>query len=158
MKKSILVAIIVALIVTAAVVGYALGNTYIEKPPLQRPQGGMGGLNETAYMELFPNSTRNFYHADRDSFIHVKSEITLANADIASILIALYVSFYRTTKSEFTLSLIVVMAALLVYSITSNPLVPMAFGYHIYGFGIFTMIPDMCATAALGLLLYLSLK
>jgi len=77
---------------------------------------------------------------------------------ISIILIGIYVKLYRKIKSDFTLGLLIVMFAFLVYGITSNPLFYTIFGYWGFGLGPFQMMPDIFATLALGVLLYLSLK
>jgi hypothetical protein len=50
------------------------------------------------------------------------------------------------------------MSALLLYAITSNPLVQYIFTYRGFGMGPFILLPDIFATVALSVLLYLSLK
>ena len=64
----------------------------------------------------------------------------------------------RDVKSEFTFGLIVVMSALLLYAVTSNPLVQYIFSYRGFGQGPFVMLPDIFTTIALSVLLYLSMK
>jgi hypothetical protein len=75
------------------------------------------------------------------------------------ILIALYVNLYRKVKSDFTIGLIVVMMALFIYAITSNPFFQLIFGYRgVFGIGPFVIIPHLFTTLAMAVLLYISLK
>jgi hypothetical protein len=92
-----------------------------------------------------------------DIFLKVKTMISLVNIVLILALTIIYTEIYRQVKSQFTLGLIVVMLVLLMYALTSNPLIQILFGYHAQGLGPFAMIPDIFTTFALGLLLYISL-
>ena len=61
-------------------------------------------------------------------------------------------------KSEFTLGLMVFSLTLLLYALTSNPLLQWVFGYQAFGLGPFAMIPELFTTLALAVMLYLTLK
>lgn len=160
MNKKIQVGIILAIIAAAGVSGYYLSKAYVEPNLFPGPPGGRPS-------SLNPNSTNinrtnldrfDWEPEDRDNYIAMRSVISFVNMAIAGILIAIYISIYRETHSEFSLSLIVVTASLLVYAITSNPIIPQLFGYRMIGFGAFTFIPDLCSTVAMSILLYMSLK
>jgi hypothetical protein len=147
-KESKLVLIIVAMIALAGAGGYVLSDSLVLPPehfvpidfnPEQPP----------------PNS---FDPPDRDRFINVKSALTMINLMLSAALIALYVKIYRETKAQFTLGLIIVMLALFLYALMSNPLLPMLFGYRIFGVGAFSMLPDLFTTVALSVLIYLTVK
>ncbi|MBC7130472.1 hypothetical protein H5T51_04545 [Candidatus Bathyarchaeota archaeon] len=73
-------------------------------------------------------------------------------------LTAIYADIYRKTRSEFTIGLIIFSAALLLYALTSNPIIIRAFGFRPLGLGPFALLPDLFAFAALMVLLYLSFK
>lgn len=90
--------------------------------------------------------------------LKLKTALTFVIITISSMLIFIYYSIYRDTRTDFTLGLIVVMVSFLVYGITSNPIIPRLIGLPAPGFGLFTMIPDIFATVALFTLLYLSQK
>jgi hypothetical protein len=142
MKKSTSVIIIVGLILTAGIVGAILGSSISEsqrKPEIDREE--LRKARESVGL-----------------FITIKTAVTLINITISTILILLYINIYRKIKSDFTLGLIIVMFTMLIYAITSNPLLHSVFGYGGFGLGPFTMISDLFATAALVTLLYLSLK
>ena len=138
MKPRVL-AIVIGLILISGIVGAVLGHLFITLP--EGP-----GIHPRWDLEVFK------------TFLTAKSAITMINMTISTILIAIYVKLYRNTKSEFTIGLIIVMLALLLYAITSNPLSPMAFGFRNPGLGPFSLLPDLFTTIALAVLLYLSLK
>jgi len=54
------------------------------------------------------------------------------------------------------LGLVFVMFAMFIYAATSNPIIHALSGFCLSGLGPFTMIPDLFAMAALGILIYLS--
>jgi hypothetical protein len=142
MKKSTSVIIIIALILTAGIVGAILGSTISEsqrKPEIDREE--LRKARESV-----------------DTFIIIKTAVTTINITISLLLIGLYVNIYRKIKSDFTLGLIIVMFSMLIYAVTSNPFFHAIFGYGGFGLGPFTMISDLFATVALITLLYLSLK
>ena len=153
------VMIIILVIIAMGFLGAVLGNRVSLAPPDK--------ARERVGRRLFPerNHTLNFTKApnkvqevDYRGYIVVKSAINMINLTISIILIFLYVNIFRKIKSDFTLGLIVVMFAFLVYAITANPLFYSIFGYWGFGMGPFQMIPDIFTTIALGILLYLSLK
>jgi len=65
---------------------------------------------------------------------------------------------YRKLKSKFTIGLILFSLTLLLYALTSNPLLQWIFGYQAFGLGPFAMLPEMFTTLAVAVLLYLTLK
>jgi hypothetical protein len=69
-----------------------------------------------------------------------------------------YADIYRKTRSEFTVGLIIFSATLLLYALTSNPIVIRAFGFRLFGLGPFALLPDVFTFVALIILLYLSIK
>ena len=141
MNKKILVAMIILLIVTAGFIGVLLTNMYYEAP-------------DRDSIEQNPPPERE----DRDRYVSTKAAFCMINLALSSILIMVYVKVYKETKSEFTIGLIIMMFSLFLYSLLSNPLLPLLFGYKIFGTGPFSMLPDFFAMVALSILLYLSLK
>ena len=72
-------------------------------------------------------------------------------------LVATYVSIYRDIPNQFTLSLLLFCLALLLYAVSSNPLVHLVLGFR--GgpqLGLFTFLPDVFAAIAVVVLLYQS--
>ena len=164
MKKSIVI-IILAIIIVMGLVGVILGNKASDAPP-DRARDRIGkrffpeknhtwNRTETFNRNDFFNRVEEI---DHKAYMVVKSTVTMINMTISIILIFIYVKIYREIKSDFTLGLLIVMFAFLVYAITSNPLFYSIFGYWGFGMGPFQMIPDIFGTIALSVLLYLSLK
>jgi hypothetical protein len=77
---------------------------------------------------------------------------------LSILLLLVYVSIYRKTRSEFTIGLTIFSAVFLLNALASNPLLRAAFGYRPFGLGPFTMLPDLFTFAALIVLLYLSAR
>ena len=89
--------------------------------------------------------------------LSAKLFVSTFNVVVLLALVATYVSIYRDIPNQFTLSLLLFCLALLLYALTSNPLV------HVYlGFrggpqlGLFTFLPDLFASVAVVALLYQS--
>ena len=158
MKKAIVITIIL-IIIAMGLLGTILGNKVSLAPPERaRDKVGRGLFPD---MEHAGNATKEPpkpQEVDYRGYIVVKSAINMINLTISVILIFLYVNIFRKIKSDFTLGLIIVMFAFLIYAITANPLFYSIFGYWGFGMGPFQMIPDIFTTIALGVLLYLSLK
>ncbi len=138
MKKVVKIGIIIGLILIAGITGAILGY-----------------LNSESQID---DQTKGKNLEDFETLFIIKTIITMINIAISLILIALYLNTYRIIKSDFTMGLVVAMFALLIYAITSNPLLHLGFGYRGYGMGPFTIIPDLFCLIALGVLLNLSLK
>ena len=95
---------------------------------------------------------------DIEFFYIAKTVISTINAIILIFLIFVYIDIYRKTRSEFTVGLVIFSATLLLYALTSNPIVIRAFGFRLFGLGPFALLPDLFTLAALIVLLYLSIK
>ncbi|MEM3090807.1 MAG: hypothetical protein QXW17_03480, partial [Candidatus Bathyarchaeia archaeon] len=91
-------------------------------------------------------------------FYIVKTVISTVNIAIVLILLFIYMNIYRKTKTNFTIGLIIFSLILLLYTVSSNPILQTIFGYRAFGLGPFAMLPDVFALIALLVLLYLSLK
>jgi hypothetical protein len=98
------------------------------------------------------------YMGDIELFYKVKTILSTINATLLVFLLATYVDMYKNLKSEFTIGLILFSLILLLYALSSNPLLQWIFGYRAFGLGPFAMLPDMFTTLALVVLLYLTMK
>jgi hypothetical protein len=142
MKKRTVNALIITIIIIAALFGALVGNFYAPAPPHRDHPPHVPEMEQ-----------------DPSNYLTIlKTTITMMNIAISLILILLYFKIYNEVRSEFTIGLIVVMFALLIYCVTSNPLLLSLFGYRSFGTGPFMIIPDMFSTIGLATLLYLSLK
>jgi hypothetical protein len=95
---------------------------------------------------------------DMELFYRLKTVLSSINATILVFLIATYIDMYKKLNSEFTIGLILFSLTLLLYALTSNPLLQWIFGYQAFGLGPFAMLPDMFTTLALTVLMYLTMK
>lgn len=95
---------------------------------------------------------------DIQLFYTVRTVVSSVNVTLLIFLLATYISIYRKTQSDFTIGLILFSMILLLYALTSNPLLQFVFGFQAYGLGPFAMLPDMFSAIALAVLLYLTLK
>jgi hypothetical protein len=95
---------------------------------------------------------------DIELFYTIETVFSTINVMLSILLLAVYTSIYRKTRSEFTIGLIIFSAVFLLNALASNPLIRAAFGYRTFGLGPFTMLPDLFTFAALIVLLYLSAK
>ena len=85
-----------------------------------------------------------------------KMILASVNSILLIILLAIYVGIYRKTGSRFSVGLIVFSIALLLFSVTSNPLIFRLAGFYLSGLGPFTILPDLFTCVASAILLYLS--
>jgi hypothetical protein len=125
-------AVVTAAVIMAGAIGFLLAEAFL--PPL----AGTGMQGQSGF------------------YLRAKSVLTTINMAFALILIAGYLHLYSEVKSKFTLGLLFAMFSLFIYAATSNPLVHAFSGFCLSGLGPFTMIPDIFAAAALGILVYLS--
>jgi hypothetical protein len=95
---------------------------------------------------------------DATFYYNAKSIISIVNVTLLAALLYVYTKIYGDVKSKFTLGLIIMQLALLVYALTSNPLLQVLFGFRAEGLGPFAMLPDLFASVGLSILLYLSLE
>ncbi|MHA1637830.1 MAG: hypothetical protein ACTSUB_07425 [Candidatus Thorarchaeota archaeon] len=139
MDKKLIIPILTIIGALAAVVGLYLGGIYLPRPdaPLPIPP-------------INPEDAR--------LFTLIKTMISFVNTALIAFLLAMYISIYRKMKTEFTLGLILVMFAFLLYALTSNPLLHMLFGFYTGTLGPFTMIPDIFTSFALVVLIFITLE
>ena len=89
---------------------------------------------------------------------NLKTVISFINIGLIIPLFLIYAGIYRKMRSSFTLGLMAVIFALGMYAITSNPLLVSLLGGRPDFVGLFQIIPDLCATAALVILIWISLE
>jgi len=98
------------------------------------------------------------YVGDIELYYKIQTILSSINATLLVFLLGTYVDMYMKLKSEFTIGLMLFSLTLLMYALTSNPLLQWIFGYQAFGLGPFAMLPEMFTTLALSVLLYLTLK
>ena len=90
---------------------------------------------------------------DMEDVVKVKMFFSTLNILLIGVLLWYYSTIYRDIPNRFTLSLIIFSAALLLYALSSNPLVHQTLGFRGTGLGPFAFIPDLFATLAVIVLL-----
>jgi hypothetical protein len=88
--------------------------------------------------------------------VRVKLFVSTFNAVVLVVLVATYAGVYRDLPNRFTRSLVLFSLALLLYALSSNPLVWVVFGFRTGGIGPFTFLPDLFAAVAVVVLLHQS--
>ena len=89
-------------------------------------------------------------------FFTVKTIFSTISSILLVILMAVHVGVYRRTGTRFSLGLVIFSAALLLYTISSNPFVHQLLGFRRIGFGPLLMFPEIFTCIASAILLYLS--
>jgi MFS family permease len=95
---------------------------------------------------------------DIEFYYIAKTVVSTINVTLLVFLLLIYADMYRKTRSEFTVGLMIFSAILLLYALTSNPIMMWIFGYRPFGLGPFALLPDLFTFAALIVLVYLSIK
>lgn len=134
--------IVVAVVVVAVVVALWATSTFELPPP--------------PFEHRFPPS--EYIPEDIELFYTVETVVSTINVMLSIVLLLIYVSIYRKTRSEFTIGLTVFSAVFLLNALASSPLFRGVFGYRPFGLGPFTMLPDLFTFGALLVLLYLSVR
>jgi len=95
---------------------------------------------------------------DIEFYYTAKTVVSTINVTLSVFLLAIYVSIYVKTRSEFTIGLIIFSMVFLLNALVSNPFVIWAFGFRPLGLGPFALLPDVFTFGALVVLLYLSFR
>ena len=95
---------------------------------------------------------------DIEVFYTLRTVVSTVNATLLVFLFVIYVDIYRRTGSDFTIGLILFSLVLLLYALSSNPIVHWIFGFRAVGLGPFAMLPDLFACVALFVMLYLTVR
>jgi len=93
---------------------------------------------------------------DIQLFYTIEAVFSTINIVLSIILLLVYISIYRKTRSEFTIGLTIFSVVFLLNAVVSNPFFRGFFGYRPFGLGPFSMLPDLFTFGALIVLLYLS--
>jgi len=88
----------------------------------------------------------------------LKTAISFINIGLIVPLFIIYAGIYRRMRSSFTLGLMAVIFALGMYAITSNPLLASLLGDRVEYIGGSQIVPDICTTIALIVLIRISLE
>lgn len=89
-------------------------------------------------------------------YVKAKTILSTVNSILLLSLMIIYIDIYSKTRSKFSMGLIMFSIALLLYSLSSNPIIHRFAGFRGSGLGPFTMLPDLFTCIASAILLYLS--
>lgn len=150
-KKNIVVLILISVIV---VVLASLIVPVIVKTPQPGPvQNPVQNQNQ-----LPPQQVRPPVQQPPNPMENLKTVISFINIGLIIPLFVIYASIYKKLRSSFTLGLMAVIFALGMYAVTSNPLLVSLLGGQPDYIGLYQIVPDLCATAALVILIWISLE
>lgn len=91
------------------------------------------------------------------TLIRIELFVATFNLVVLVALTGTYVVLYRDLPNKYTRSMLVLSAALLLYAITSNPYVPVLFGFPPRpDFGPFVFLPDLFVGMAIVVIFYQS--
>lgn len=99
-----------------------------------------------------------FNPGDLEFYYIARTVVSTINIALLVFLIAMYVTIYAKTKSEFTIGLLLFAIIFLIKDLMASPFIIGAFGFSLYGLGPFALLPDLFELVALSILLYLSVK
>jgi len=125
---------------------------------MQQPGTGQNPAQPPAQQQNAQPGQQSPPPAGQGEAQQLKTAISFINIGLILPLIAIYAGLYRRMRSSFTLGLLAVIFALGMYAITSNPLIIGLLGGRTGDIGLFQIIPDLCATAALIILIRISLE
>jgi hypothetical protein len=149
-KKNLVVLILISVI---AVVLASLIIPIIFKTPQAGPvQNPIQNQNPTPQQQARPAQQ------PPTPMENLKTVISFINIGLIIPLFIIYAGIYRKMRSSFTLGLMAVIFALGMYAVTSNPLLVSLLGGRPDFIGLFQIVPDLCATAALLILIWISLE
>ena len=92
------------------------------------------------------------------TYFTIRAIVSTVNAGLTIYLLMVYVGIYLKTRAKFTVGLIIFTITLLLYALTSNPLLVVLVTARPFAFGIFAGVSELFTTIALIVLLYLSLE
>ncbi len=92
-----------------------------------------------------------------ETYFMGKTVVSVINSLLMAYILWFYYVMYRENGSKFSLGLIALSAALLMYSIASNPWILSSFSQKGYRYaGLFNFIPDLFTTIAATIMIYLT--
>jgi hypothetical protein len=102
-------------------------------------------------------STLRLFEQRIEMYVFARVIISSINILLYAYIAFFYISLYRENKSKFSLSLVGLTVVLLTYSLSSNPfIVQLLWRPDPIWLGVFNFIPDLFATVAAFILIFLS--
>jgi len=141
--RKLRMALIVGAVLGLAIAGYVAATYYLEDAVIRQVRPPI---------RIRPPSSEELH-----AYFTVRTIVSMINAGLSVILLIVYAEIYVKTRAQFTIGLVILSAVLLVYAITSNPLLQ-ALSFQVYGFGLVGALPELFTTMAAVVLLYLSME
>ena len=92
-----------------------------------------------------------------ESYITFRIILSSLNMVFYGYLLFMYIQLYNETQSKFSMGLVALSSTLLIYSLLSNPLILGLFrGTEHIWFSVFNSLPDVFASIAAVIMIYLS--
>ena len=152
MNRNLKLAIMLTILVAIALFSYFWAITNAPSPIFEPRQVAIHNFDRIDWDRIWS------YQGDIELYYTAKTVISTINATLLVFLLLIYADIYSKIKSEFTIGLIIFSMILLLYALSSNPLLQWLFNYRAFGLGPFAMLPDLFTTLALAVLLYLTMK
>jgi tellurite resistance protein TehA-like permease len=153
MEKNNLIWIILISVILLVLIGVTVPTFYqqphagqAQNSPGQQPGAGPG---QQPPQQQLPGQEQSK---------QLKTAISFINIGLIIPLFVIYAGIYRKLRSSFTLGLMAVIFALGMYAVTSSPLIVSLLGGRTGDIGLFQIIPDICTTIALVILIRISLE
>jgi len=145
----------IVVIILISVIALVLASVAI--PVILRTLQPGAGQNPSQPQDLQPGRQPS-QPAGQEESKQLKTVISFINIGLIIPLFVIYAGIYRRVRSSFTLGLLAVIFALGMYAVTSNPLPAGLLGSRTGDIGLFQIIPDLCTTVALIVLIRISLE
>ena len=105
-----------------------------------------------------PRRVQPINPADWEFFYIARTAFSTVNIALLLILTETYAVLYYKTRSQFTIGLLLFALVFLMKEVSSSPFVLGVFQFNPTGLGPFALIEPLLETAALSVLLYLSIE
>jgi tellurite resistance protein TehA-like permease len=157
MEKKDIIWIILISVILLVTVSLAI-PVFVQNPPAVQDSG----QNPSGHQQLTGSghalSGLPLQQERPDQSKNLKTAISFINIGLIIPLFVIYAGIYRRVRSSFTLGLLAVIFALGMYAVTSCPLIVSLAGGKSGDIGLFQILPDLCTTIALVILIRISLE
>lgn len=113
---------------------------------------------ERATSIFIPRPIQPINPADLEFFYIARTAFSTVNIALLIILTETYAALYYKTRSQFTIGLLLFALVFLMKEVATSPFVLGVFRFYVSGLGPFALLEPLLETAALSVLLYLSIE
>jgi hypothetical protein len=115
-------------------------------------------ITSQPFNPFIPRQIQPVNPADLEFYYIARTAFSTVNIALLIILTETYAALYYKTRSQFTIGLLLFALVFLMKEITTSPFVTGVFRFNVSGLGPFALIEPLLETAALSVLLYLSIE